>query len=990
MGGGVPLLTAFCLVVFSALASSFAFANPKTPSLRSPFASLFFEENRGQAPAYTQFLARWKGKTLSLSPQEIVVTGYTAKQATTPFRMRLLGSAANAQGQGVERKVGVVNYLLGNDKANWRTHLPTYGKVRYTSVYSGIDTVYYGNGEQPECDFVVAPRADYRQIRLGFSNSDSVNIARDGSLRLKAGRETMTLGKPVIYQMRNGKREAISGGYVVRSRREIGFRVGAYNRSLPLVIDPVLIYSTTLGITDSPYFVQSIAVDSQGNTYVTGKTYATNFPTTIGAFQKTNPNKKWETAFVAKLSADGHSLIYGTYLNGTNGLTYGISITADSAGCAYIGGITSCTDFPITAGAFQTKGSSIVTKLSADGGSLIYSTYLGPAGLTGIAIDSAGCAYVAGATTSANFPVSANAFQKQLKGKLCGIVAKLNANGSALLYSTYLGGNDPKNLYGTDIVAIAVDGAGSAYVTGNTSSPDFPVTSGAFQTTLKGKHDAFVTKLSENGGGLIYSTYLGGTGIGHESGSADVPSAIALDSAGNAYVTGVTYSADFPVTKGAFQTQLHGLYDAFVTKLSANGAKLIYSTFLGGVERSASGDEATRGIAVDGAGYAYVTGYTTAPDFPTTAGSFQAQKMNSITDPTCFLTKLSVDGTALAYSTYFVLPGTLHTSVGIALALDAAGSTYVGESGWIPTTQNAFAQYGSGIITKFDLNLQPESLVTVGIPYVQEGGTIGLTATLTYPADTDVTLKLAAKGNVPTTLNLNTLTIPKGAISGTFKATFGAVTDDTDTTITVSLNNVSATAPLTVFKARKITATKGVGALYGGNSIDLTVTIDRAAGVDQTIALKLSNTVATISPTLVIPATKTSAVITATTTAVTADKSVTFTATLNGASKTRDFWVLQPRVLTSMTIPSGDILANKTYTGTMTITPAAKLLNVGVSMKSTQNTVLKVTPASLVFADGVGSMTFTLTTGAVTKDTKVTLSATWNGKTLSQDIIVKK
>jgi len=364
-----------------------------------------------------------------------------------------------------------------------------------------------------------------------------------------------------------------------------------------------LAYSTFLGGSDQDYS-RGVAVDSSGIAYVTGHTFSTDFPTKApyqGAIAGSYD------AFVTKLSSSGSSLSYSTYLGGSAG-DAGSGIAVDSGGSAYIVGSTSSTNFPIL-NAYQVAyagGSrdAFVTRLSPSGSALVlaYSSYLGGSGSDygiGVAVDGSGAAYVAGVTTSTSFPVK-SAYQTTNAGDHDAFVTKLSSSGSSLAYSTYLGGSGWEVVYRT---GIAVDGSGSAYVTSDTDSTDFP-TKNAYQGTYAGGYDSFVTKLSSSGSSLAYSTYLGGSGD-------DITFDLAVDGYGNAYVTGQTDSANLP-TNNPYQGAIAGDNDAFVTKLSSSGSSLAYSTYLGG-----SAGDAGSGIAVDGTGNAFVTGTTTSTNFPT-------------------------------------------------------------------------------------------------------------------------------------------------------------------------------------------------------------------------------------------------------------------------------------------------------------------------------------------------------------------------------------
>jgi hypothetical protein len=593
---------------------------------------LSFEANHGQSDAKVKFLSRGSGYSLFLTSTEAVLAlsqseadgNRTASRVargavrarhrkSAVVRMTLVNANPQSQAAGHDALPGKSNYFIGNDPAKWRTNISTYAKVKYEGVYPGVDLVYYGNQGQLEYDFVVAPGADPHFVTLAFEGAREVHIDARGELVLGVEGGEVRQHKPVIYQEVAGVKREVAGHYVMKGTRQVGFRVAAYDPSRPLIIDPVLVYSTYLGgsAEDSG---SGIAVDAAGSAYVTGQTLSIDFPTTAGAPQTTRA--EGPDAFVTKLDSTGSGLVYSTYLGGSISDS-AQSIAVDSAGSAIVTGATSSTDFPTTAGAAQTTHAggeldAFVTKLDATGSGLVFSTYLGGSdgqSGRGIAVDGAGSAYVTGYTYSTDFPTTLGAAQTTNAGFADAFVTKLDATGSGLVFSTYLGGIEADVSFG-----IAVDFAGSAYVTGDTNSTDFPTTAGAAQPTFAGATDAFVTKLDATGSGLVYSTYLGGSGDAGDAGRD-----IAVDAAGSAYVSGVTSSTDFPTTAGAVQTTYGGhFFDAFVTKLSSTGSALVYSTYLGGNFDDFLGD-----IAVDSAGSAYVTGSTDSTNFPTTAGAVQ-------------------------------------------------------------------------------------------------------------------------------------------------------------------------------------------------------------------------------------------------------------------------------------------------------------------------------------------------------------------------------
>jgi hypothetical protein len=525
--------------------------------------------------------------------------------ATPPavLRLSLIGANPDPVIRGEAALPGKVNYLTGKDPAAWRTGLSTYAKVRYEGVYPGVDLVYYGSQGQLEYDLVLAPGADPTVIRLAFAGADRMGLDDTGNLVLTLGDQQVIQQTPRVYQETNGERTQVPTRYVLADNRQVSLAVGDYDAERALVIDPVLVYSTYLGGSDQDWG-SHIAVDGAGNAYLTGTTFSDDFPTGNG--QQPDGHR-----FVAKLSADGATLVYSTFFSFGNESPV---IAVDNAGNAFVAGYT-YEDVVPTRNAFQSDpgggGDAFVAKLSADGATLVYASYLGGSGEDtgyGIAVDGAGNAYVTGSTRSTDFPTR-NALQPDIGGdfndpSVDAFVAKVSPDGATLVYSSYLGG-----FYDDFSLGVAVDGAGNAYLTGWTVSRDFP-TRNALQPDFGGYTDVFVAKISADGATLVYASYLGGRG-------EEVGTGIAVDSVGNAYLTGYALNHDDPWSDTGFPTHqalfnFGGFVDAFVAKISADGTALLYSTYLGG-ERA---DEGT-GIAVDSAGNAYVTGETLSVDFPT-------------------------------------------------------------------------------------------------------------------------------------------------------------------------------------------------------------------------------------------------------------------------------------------------------------------------------------------------------------------------------------
>jgi hypothetical protein len=652
-----------------------------------------FEQNQGQVDSQVRFLAHTGNAAMYFTRGEAVLAIASRdsqnKSQISVLRLKWIGANPPPQMLAEQPLPGRVNYLIGRDPAQWHTGIPTFARVRYRSLFPGVDAVFYGNKGALEYDLVLAPGADPAKLSFALEGARSMSLAGNGDLVFALPNAEVRQLKPMVYQEANGTRRLLAGHYIIHRDNTVGFEVAGYDRKLPLVIDPRLAYSTYLG-SNTLDTVESVAVDQFGNAYATGSTVF-GFPTKNPAQQ----NQVGTDAFVTKFSSSGGSLIYSTILGGSS-FDFGNAIAVDRFGSAYVGGGTFSTDFPTTPGAFEPPPGStdanegFITKLSPSGSSFAYSLLLGGGDsdeIRALALDTQHRVYVTGFTCSTNFPVK-NAFQPVTHSQNCAdgggdaFVTRVNSTGTALDYSTYLDGSFESIGNG-----IAVDSTFHAYVTGATESPDFPTTPGAFQRVLKAQvipqdpHDlhqrnAFVTKFSADGRSLVFSTYLGGT-------ADDVATAIALDPDGRACVTGNATSADFPITAGAFQKTRRGGNDAFVTKFQLSGGGLFYSTFLGG-----SGSEGGSSIAVDSFGRAYVTGGTSSTDFPVLA-PIQAHLAGA---QDAFVTKLSATGNTLFFSTYF---GGSDIDVANSIRLDSQGNVFLGgatDSTNFPTTPGAFSR----------------------------------------------------------------------------------------------------------------------------------------------------------------------------------------------------------------------------------------------------------------------------------------------------------
>jgi PKD domain/Beta-propeller repeat len=619
----------------------------------APATPVRFERNDGQTDPRVRFVSRDPHFTLFLTDDAFVMALAGDNGRRSSVRITFEGARRSPRIEGAGNAIGTTSYLRGHDPAAWRTGIAGYPSVRYTAVYRGVDLVLYGRERQVEYDFVVAPRVNPAVIRLHVDGG-TPSIEEGGDLRIATASGTVTLSRPNIYQDAPDGRHRIDGGYVRLAKRDIGFRIGRYDRSLPLVIDPVLAYSTYLGGSDWD-FASDLRADSAGNAYVCGYTASLDFPTTIG---QTVSGGSYD-AFVAKVRPNG-TLAWATYLGGS-GFENCQTLAVDSEGFVYAAGGTTSADFPVVGGAraaLNGNDDGFLAKLDPAGSQILYSSYLGGSGSDGIAaltIDPFGAAYVAGTTTSTDFPL-VNAARPQYGGGVFdGFVAKVTPAGDALQFSSYMGGSDVD-----EPSAIALSPGGEVYVGGMTMSSDFPVVA-PMQAQYHGLFDGFLFKLSADGSTVLYATYLG------TSGWDSVLDLKALDDQ-TLLVAGYA-GFGFPVTPGVFGPFVHGSRDAFVSRLSADGQQFIFSTYFGGNHD----DGATR-VDVDPAGHVWIVGSTDSTDLP-----MRNPLQGTYGDDGCcqdaFVAELSADAKQLLFSTFL---GGTDIDSGTGLGIDGLGNVYVG------------------------------------------------------------------------------------------------------------------------------------------------------------------------------------------------------------------------------------------------------------------------------------------------------------------------
>ncbi|MPZ51233.1 MAG: hypothetical protein GEU79_00610 [Acidimicrobiia bacterium] len=645
---------------------------------------LTFVENRGQTDEQVRYLAQGARSGFYFTSDSLAMSLLQDGERGVNLFLDFVGANPDVDVDASQPALGKVNYLKGDDPATRQTALPTYREIVYDDLWRGIDLVVLDEGGVLKYEFRVQPGASVDDIRLAYRGADGLAVDDMGRLVVNTAYGSLQDAAPVSYQLRDGRKVPIDSRFSLDGDDEsYGFAVGDHDLSRELVIDPGLSYATYLGgsFNQAP---TAIAVDGSGNAYVTGYTQSTDFPTTPGAFDRSGSYRNELDAFVSKVNPTGTGLVYSTFLGGSD-FEWGNDLAVDAEGNAYVTGRTQSSNFPVTGNAFQDSLSipgdcprcgigqedAFVTKLNPSGSDLVYSTYLGGTGFDdgmGIEVDESGRSFVAGQTGSSNFPTRSGSYDRTHNGVWDVFVTKFNASGSGLVYSTFLGGSDVEAPY-----AIDIDSTGNAVVVGSTASVGFPTTPGTIMPTHgSDRWDGYVTKLNPSGSGLVFSTFVGGSGD-------DSAGGVELDSSGNVYLLGSTASPEFPTTEGAFDTVFDGR-GTYIAKLNPSASEFVYSTFFG---LAGAWD-----MALEGDGSLWLAGASGRPDVFLTPDAWDSQVTGEGSD--IYLAHLDPAGANLDYATFLGRSG---SDWATSVALDADGNVYITgntRSEEFPTTEGAF------------------------------------------------------------------------------------------------------------------------------------------------------------------------------------------------------------------------------------------------------------------------------------------------------------
>ena len=984
-----------------------------------------FIENKGQWDSRAKFLAQSPGIDSWVTEDGVVYDFHRfvpdSKQAMQPrgkfqkppsgtryghvVKMSFEG-AQPAQLTASKELKGKLNYFLGNDHTKWANKVRRFGEAHAEQIYYGISARYYFDNGAPRYDLVVAPGADPSKIQMKFEGADSLDISPNGALRIGTHLGTVEQRGLALYQGEGANKTQVNA-QMVTDGTSVRFQIGNYDHSKALVIDPI-IFSTYIGGSGSVAAdrCNAIALDAQDNVYIGGSTGSVNFPVTTGGYQNAYGGM-YGTAFVDALSSDGATLLFGTFLGGGGESEAGDSCNAlalDSSGDVFIAGSTGSQIFPTTLGAFQSinhnnnfgnRSTGFISKLNADGSSLVFGTYLGGSGgfgsdiCNGIAITGGGDVVVVGSTGSTDFPKTANTFgQSNSDGQgITGFVSVLSPTGTTLLVGSYLGGN---GTHGEDnCLAVAYSPSDGIVVAGYTGSTNLPVSGGAVQSTIPNSQGSgFVVELEAGLEFVLTGTYLGGNG----NFGPDQINALALDSSGNVYVAGQTGSSDFPTTTNAFEpTDNSAGMTGFVSELSSNLTGLTSSTYFGG---GGTHDDC-ESIALDEANNIVVAGSTNSYNLPF-ANGFQPSNLTNGGNTTGFVAKVSSDGTTLMYGSY--LGGTIQDACH-SVALDSEGNGVVAgetQSTNFPVSTFAFDptdknDYGTGFVTKFSL---PALVTGVTLePSVVVGGQIAVgTVQISSPAGPSGVIVTLASNNGAASVSANVV-IPAGATDASFPIQTSAVSGThAVASITASYDGSSQTAVLYVSPATVSFFLASPLSVAGGQSSTGLVFLSGPAGPSgDVVSLSSNMSTAVVPATVTVPAGANAVSFPIQTKAVSTVTIVTLTAEYNNTTQYAALTVGLPTLSFFLATPSS-VESGQGATGVLLLSgpagPSGAVVHLATSVVTPPVTASVIVPTTVTVPAGATDVTFPIQTAGVATTQTTTITATYNSASESSPLLV--